>query len=242
MTVALEKEKTVEECSGGSSAAPVAPAEPFMPRGVFEVVKKGCVDTLSSPQAPGAAAGPRQERWSRLRTPSGPGAWHPLAPSWMPSVARAVRTWTLGLSTSHLYLAPCLVPVTPEEHRKISVFWESTTRIFSTAPCILQSLVRCILRPDSLVFGVRHWSTRVWIFWKSNSGMFPYSVLLGSTVDTCSASVYEAFWVSTAENCGFSAVAVHRRSSTSLSLRSCYSLWSCLFREPYRFPSWSWTR
>ena len=37
-----------------------------------------------------------------------------------------------------------------------------TTRIF-TAPCIWQSPVRCILRPDSLVFGVRHWSTRVWI-------------------------------------------------------------------------------
>ena len=27
-----------------------------------------------------------------------------------------------------------------------------------------------------------------------HSGMFPYSVLLGSTVDTCLASVFEAFW------------------------------------------------
>ena len=34
------------------------------------------------------------------------------------SVARAVRTWKPGLSTSHWYLAPCSVPVMPEEHRK----------------------------------------------------------------------------------------------------------------------------
>ena len=45
-----------------------------------------------------------------------------------------------------------------------------------------------------------------------------FSTLLGSTADTCSASVYEAFWKTftrflldmTAENCGVSAVAVHR--------------------------------
>ena len=48
-----------------------------------------------------------------------------------------------------------------------------------------------------------------------------FSTLLGSTADTCSASVYEAFWKNftrflldmTAENCGVSAVAVHRWSS-----------------------------
>ena len=38
------------------------------------------------------------------------------------SVARAVRIWKPGLSTSHWYLAPCSVPVTPEEHRKIGSF------------------------------------------------------------------------------------------------------------------------
>ena len=36
--------------------------------------------------------------------------------------------------------------------------------IISMAPCIWQSLVRCILRHDSLLFQVRPWSTRVWIF------------------------------------------------------------------------------
>ena len=38
------------------------------------------------------------------------------------SVARAVRTWKPGLSTSHWYLAPCSVLVMPEEHRKIWSF------------------------------------------------------------------------------------------------------------------------
>ena len=44
------------------------------------------------------------------------------------------------------------------------------------------------------VFGVRLWSTGLWIFWEISSECFPYSTLLGLTVDTCLASVYEAFW------------------------------------------------
>ena len=44
--------------------------------------------------------------------------------------------------------------------------------IISAAPCIRQPLVRCILRSlvsDSHLFGVRPWSTRLWIFWKTTS-------------------------------------------------------------------------
>ena len=44
------------------------------------------------------------------------------------------------------------------------------------------------------VFGVRRWSTSYGIFWKISSDCFPYATLLGSTADTCFASVYEAFW------------------------------------------------
>ena len=44
-----------------------------------------------------------------------------------------------------------------------------------------------------------------------------------------------------AENCGFSAVAVHRRSTTSLLCRSDCSSWSKLFRIAWRFPSCSLT-
>ena len=44
------------------------------------------------------------------------------------------------------------------------------------------------------VFGVRLWSTGLWIFWETSSECFPYSTLLGLTVDTCLASVYEVFW------------------------------------------------
>ena len=33
----------------------------------------------------------------------------------------------------------------------------------------------------------------IWIFWEMTSGIFPYFALSGSTMDTCIASVYEAF-------------------------------------------------
>ena len=55
-----------EESSGSSSAAPAAPSEPFMPRWVFEVVKKGCVDTLSSPLASSAAKAAARKRLVQL--------------------------------------------------------------------------------------------------------------------------------------------------------------------------------
>ena len=82
----------------------------------------------------------------------------------MPSVALAVRSWKPGLSTSHWYLAPCSVPVSPEEHRTNSGFWEFATRFFFYGPLYLAVTCAVFLRLDSLVFGVRHWSTRVWIF------------------------------------------------------------------------------
>ena len=44
------------------------------------------------------------------------------------------------------------------------------------------------------MFGVRRWSTGHGILWEISSGCFQYAALLGSTVDTCFASVYEAFW------------------------------------------------
>ena len=49
---------------------------------------------------------------------------------------------------------------------------------------------------DSHLFGVGLASgVQVYgFFWKTSSGMFPYSVLLGLTVVTCSASVYVCFW------------------------------------------------
>ena len=77
LAVALEKEKlkvamkskeveAVEESSGGSSAAPAAPAEPFMPRRVFEVVKKGCIDMVRSPLASTAAKADARKRLAKL--------------------------------------------------------------------------------------------------------------------------------------------------------------------------------
>ena len=58
--------EAVEESSGGSSAAPATPAEPFMPRRVFEVVKKGCVDTLRSLLASTAAKDAARKRLAQL--------------------------------------------------------------------------------------------------------------------------------------------------------------------------------
>ena len=80
--------------------------------------------------------------------------------------------------------------------------------IISTALCIWQSLVRCFLRQYLAVTCAVFSTTRQSLVpsspleYKSMdfSGRrllvcFPYSVLLDSTVDTCLASVYEAFWL-----------------------------------------------
>ena len=91
--------------------------------------------------------------------------------------------------------------------------------------------------PAPVIF-VRPWSTRVWIFLEDD---FWYvsrnSVLLGLTVDTCLVLVYEAFWLPHCRNCGFYAVAVHRRSSTFPSFRRGSSSWSRPFSRPQSFPS-----
>ena len=58
--------EAVKQSSAGSSAAPAAPAEPFMPRRVFEVVKKGCVDTLRSPLASTATKDAARKRLAQL--------------------------------------------------------------------------------------------------------------------------------------------------------------------------------
>ena len=112
------------------------------------------------------------------------------------SVARAVRTWKPGLSTSHWYLAPCSVLVSPEEHRKISVFWKFTARNYFYGPlylaviCAVYSTTRqSRVWSSPLEYKSMDFSGRRILVW------FPHSVLLGSTVDTCLASVYEAFWL-----------------------------------------------
>ena len=56
-------------------------------------------------------------------------------------------------------------------------------RASSIAPCIWQSCVRCSV----FAFGVQDYG----IFWEI-PGLF--RIQLGSTVDTCLASVHEAFW------------------------------------------------
>ena len=95
----------------------------------------------------------------------------------------------------------------------------SLSGIISTAPCIWQSLVRCILdktvscSSSPLEYKSMEFSGRRLLV------CFPCSVLFGSTVDTCLASVYEALWLPHCRNWGFSAVAVHRRSSAFVSFR-----------------------
>ena len=59
-------------------------------------------------------------------------------------------------------------------------------RTSSFAPCIWESLVQCSV----FACGVQDYG----FFWEITSGLFPYATLLGSTVDTRLASVYEAFW------------------------------------------------
>ena len=119
---------------------------------------------------------------------------------------------------------------------KFRVFWEFTTRNYFYGPlylavtCAVYSTTRQSLVPSSpLEYKSMDFSGRRLLV------CFPYSVLLGSTVDTCLASVYEAIWLPHCRNCGFSAVAVHRRSSTSSSFRRGRSPWSRLFSRPQRF-------
>ena len=116
------------------------------------------------------------------------------------------------------FVRPMMLRITAGMHRKDSclrrtgnwIIWEITW-YFSTVPCIWKSLVRAVcLR-----------STGLLLFREMTPGMVSvFSTLLGSTADTCSASVYEALWKNftrflldlTAENCGVSVVAVHRWS------------------------------
>ena len=143
-------------------------------------------------------------------------------------VARAVRTWKPGLSTSHWYLAPCSVPVTPEEHRKIWSFLG-----VHYAELFLRPLVS-----GSHLCGVFHvpLSKSFWIFLEDD---FWYFRLKHSLVRQWIHAWRQSpkAWSRTADYCGFSAVAVHHWSSTSLLIRRGSSSWSRLFSRPQRFPS-----
>ena len=79
-------------------------------------------------------------------------------------------------------------------------------------------------------FGVQDYG----LFWKMTSGGFPYSALVGSTVDTCLRQFTEACMVQTAENCGVSAVAVHQGRRLSLRGAQADFPWSL---RPWRLPS-----
>ena len=105
---------------------------------------------------------------------------------------------------SHWYLAPCSVPVSPEEHWKIWSFLGDAYAEFSLRPLVSGSHLCCVFYDPTVScseFAFEYksmgFSGRRILVW------FPYSVLLGSTLDTCMASVCEASWLHTAENCGY---------------------------------------
>ena len=77
------------------------------------------------------------------------------------SVARAVRTWKSGLSSIHWYLAPCSVPVTPEEHRTIWSFLGVHYAELFLWPLVSGSHL-CGVFYDPL-------SKSFWFFWKMTS-------------------------------------------------------------------------
>ena len=127
-----------------------------------------------------------------------------------------VRTWKPGLSICHWYLAPtCSVPVTLEEHKKIWSFLGDDDADF------------CDLVSGSHLFGVRQWSTGSWTFLGDDFWMFSVSSSCWCNTGFMLRQFTEAFWVSTAENCGVSAVAVHRWSSNFLSWCTGRFPWSC---------------
>ena len=92
------------------------------------------------------------------------------------SVARAGRTWKIGLSTSHWYLAPsCSVSVTPEEHRKIRSFLGDAYAELFLRPLVSGSHLCGVLYDPLYVtvtcsefaLGVRVFG----FFWKMTSGI-----------------------------------------------------------------------
>ena len=77
VVAALRQQRLLWSCPAASTrpsgkAVPIPPDLPMRP-------------SQRKLSAPGTAAGLREDRRRRLRRPSGPGAWHPLAPSWVPS-------------------------------------------------------------------------------------------------------------------------------------------------------------
>ena len=72
------------------------------------------------------------------------------------SVARAVRTWKPGHSTSHWYLTPsCLVPVTPEVHKKLWSFLRDDNAEFTAYfSAMLGSTVDTNLRQSTELFRI----------------------------------------------------------------------------------------
>ena len=61
----------------------------------------------------------------------------------------------------------------------------------------------------SHLFGIRRWSTGSWTFLGDDFWMFSVSSSCRFNTGHMLLQFTEAFWVSTAENCGFSAVAAH---------------------------------
>ena len=135
------------------------------------------------------------------------------------SVARAVRTWKPGLSTSHWYLvATCSVLVLPEECCG-GFFWEITSGFFpysalfgsTVDTCVCQSseacglagcdaprAVCCIMASMDQQEQFVYWSCLMCTGFLDFMGddfmlVSVFSAELGSTADTSTASVYGAF-------------------------------------------------
>ena len=91
------------------------------------------------------------------------------------------------------------MPVTPEEHKEIWSFLGDDYADFFDP---LYLTVTC----SAFAGGVQDYGR----FWKMTSGCFPYPAPVGPILDTCYVSLRRPLVVSTAENCGVSAVAVHQ--------------------------------
>ena len=151
------------------------------------------------------------------------------------SVARAVRTWKLGLSTSHWYLAPsCSVSVTPEEHRK---FWSFLGDAY--AELFLRPLVSgshlCGVLYDPLYLTVT--CSVFGFFWKMTSGIsvcstpwFDSRYMLGVSLQRPGPELQK-----TAVSTQLQFIAGHRHLFRSAEAVS--SSWCRLLSRPQRFPS-----
>ena len=94
-------------------------------------------------------------------------------------------------SSCSLFSVYCALLVLSTERKNFMFFYVKRWITDPEVDSRLSAHVFCPLVSDSHLFGVSPSEYLIWIFWEMTSGIIPTCSALGSTVDTCMASVCE---------------------------------------------------